>query len=68
MIKFSTWLFICVGLLVAFFIGFVQIVEAQSTYDYVKIRCDTLVGSGAVLIYIGDTTYKISIDCPASTL
>lgn len=60
--KYAVWLF--VAIIIAFFaIGY-----AYASYDTVKIRCLTLTGHGEVRIYIGDNTYLINIDCPATTL
>jgi hypothetical protein len=38
-----------------------------ATYDYYKVQCVTLTGSGYVMVWLGDKEYKIIIDCEANT-
>jgi hypothetical protein len=38
-----------------------------ATYDFYRVQCETLTGTGYVMVWLGDKEYKIIVDCEAKT-
>jgi hypothetical protein len=41
--------------------------KAHATYDFYRVQCVTLTGTGYVMLWLADKEYKINIDCEAKT-
>jgi len=60
---FFTWLGCSLSalLLVVFLIG--TLGQAKAAYNSFKVQCGSLVGTGYVMVWFDEQTYKIPVEC-----
>lgn len=54
------WIIYCIVIICIYFIGYGI---AHAAYDSFKVQCETLTGKGYVMLFIGDDTYKVPVNC-----